>query len=122
MGELVHIARTQLFSFEQARRLVPVVLNITAFTASRVDQLLQKRERALLLGFPDTQRLEDQIDAEIELWEAKIEKLGGKPAGFWVVDFDFGGGYFCWKYPEPDLLFWHGYEEGMSGRNSIELK
>ena len=29
--------------------------------------------------------------------------------------------FFCYKYPEEKILYWHGIEEGYAGRKSIEL-
>ena len=36
-----------------------------------------------------------------------------------ALDFDKGDGYYCWKYPEPALNHFHGYEEGFGGRLSL---
>ena len=36
-----------------------------------------------------------------------------------LVDWDAGDGYFCWRYPEPALAHFHGYEEGFAGRVPI---
>ncbi|MBI2508349.1 DUF2203 domain-containing protein [Candidatus Woesearchaeota archaeon] len=42
-----------------------------------------------------------------------------------LVDFysRFGGNdiFLCYKYPEEKILYWHGLNEGYSGRKSIEL-
>ena len=40
--------------------------------------------------------------------------------GLWLVDFDSGAGYYCWKYPEPSLDYFHGYEEGFAGRLPLQ--
>ena len=37
----------------------------------------------------------------------------------WLVDFDNGEGYYCWKYPEDTVGHFHGYEDGFAGRISI---
>ena len=29
--------------------------------------------------------------------------------------------FFCYKYPEEKILYWHGVEEGYAGRKSVEL-
>ncbi|MCB0349012.1 MAG: DUF2203 family protein, partial [Bdellovibrionales bacterium] len=31
-----------------------------------------------------------------------------------------GSSYFCWKYPEEDILFSHGYLEGFTSRVAIK--
>jgi hypothetical protein len=36
------------------------------------------------------------------------------------VDFDTGSGFYCWRWPEERLEFFHGYEEGFDGRVRIQ--
>ena len=52
-------------------------------------------------------------------WAEKIMQLGAEPKGLWLVDFDSGSGYYCWRYPEADVGFFHGYDDGYSGRVPI---
>ena len=78
-----------------------------------------------LEAFPNKQseraiQVESLINALIEQWQSKIERLGAKPKGLWLADFDNGSGYFCWKFPETKIKFFHGYNEGFSGRKSLE--
>ncbi len=42
--------------------------------------------------------------------------LGAEVKGLWLVDWDSGDGYFCWRFPEAALAFFHTYEEGFAGR------
>ena len=53
-------------------------------------------------------------------WAREILSLGVVIKGLWLVDFDSGAGYYCWKYPEPSLEYFHGYEEGFSGRLPLQ--
>jgi hypothetical protein len=57
---------------------------------------------------------------QVELWQSKVEKLGGDPKGLWLVDFDCGIGYFCWKFPEEKLNHFHGYTEGFKSRLPVD--
>ena len=66
--------------------------------------------------------LEKEIDEKIQLWNQKVERLGGLPRGLWLVDFDAGDGYYCWKYPETEIAFWHGYKSGFMGRVPLESR
>lgn len=63
--------------------------------------------------------VEAQVDALVDRWQRKIERLGAKPKGLWLADFDNGDGYWCWKYPETAIRFRHGYQDGFSGRKEI---
>ncbi len=53
-------------------------------------------------------------------WAREMEALGLEVKGLWLVDFDTGGGYYCWKWPEQGLEYYHGYEEGFGGRTRIQ--
>ena len=52
-------------------------------------------------------------------WVAKMERLGLVIKGLWLVDFDTGDGYLCWKFPELKLGHYHTYQEGFSGRRPL---
>jgi hypothetical protein len=49
-----------------------------------------------------------------------MEALGLEVKGLWLVDFDNGSGYYCWRWPEEDLAYFHGYDEGFDGRVRIQ--
>jgi hypothetical protein len=49
-----------------------------------------------------------------------MEALGLEIKGLWLVDFDNGSGYYCWRWPEPALEYFHGYEAGFAGRARIQ--
>jgi hypothetical protein len=59
------------------------------------------------------------VNLLVEKWNNKMIRLGGRPKGVWLADFDNGQGYFCWKFPETDILHTHGYNEGFTGRRVI---
>lgn len=120
MGELISINRRGVFTLEQARQVLPIVRRITEEISGQVDALIAQIEEA-----PDARKdliaaREDQINDLIQHWNEKIKKLGAIPKGLWLVDFEFGRGYYCWKYPEIDLLHWHTREEGFSTRKPLE--
>jgi hypothetical protein len=48
-------------------------------------------------------------------WADEVRALGVEVKGLWLVDFDNGEGYYCWKYPEETVGHYHGYEEGSPG-------
>lgn len=65
------------------------------------------------------QRLSQQIDGVVARWASDVQALGLEVKGLWLVDFDNGEGYYCWKYPEERVSHFHGYEEGFAGRIKI---
>ena len=90
------------FTLDQARKLMPRVQELTAAAVERYSRLPGDLEDA---------RLE-----VVQQWAEDIQRLGVEIKGLWLVDFDSGAGYYCWKYPEPALNHFHSYEEGFSGR------
>lgn len=120
MSDLISINRRGAFTLEQARQILPIVRRITEEISGQVDDLITQLEST-----PDAQKelvaaREQQINDLIQHWNEKIKKLGAIPKGLWLVDFEFGRGYYCWKYPETDLLHWHTREEGFSTRKPLE--
>jgi hypothetical protein len=99
----------RVFSFEQARALVPAIHRLTE-TA---------QERLALL---DTAQGEPSDEAEdtVEEWAHAVSALGAEVKGLWLVDFDNGSGYYCWQFPETDLGFYHTYEDGFEARMRIQ--
>jgi hypothetical protein len=52
-------------------------------------------------------------------WTRGLQALGVEVKGLWLADFDNGAGYYCWRYPEAGLEYYHSYEEGFRGRIRI---
>jgi hypothetical protein len=103
------------------------MLNLVYRITSEVDQQFQDLTSRIASAraandIETVNDLENQAQALIQRWESKITKLGLEPKGIWLVDFDAGNGFYCWKYPELDIKFWHAYKDGFSGRKPIETE
>ena len=92
----------RIFSYEQAVALLPEVQRITTDAVDRVENTVSAEPEAY-----------ERIVTE---WAEEIMSLGIEVKGLWLVDFDSGSGYYCWRHPEPALEYFHGYEEGFGGR------
>lgn len=122
MGTVFPFNLKRVLTLKEARELLPIVRRVTDESQSKVESLLRQME---LLPDNDAERkkaLEKEINVFVDQWQSKIEKLGGEPKGLWLVDFDCGVGYFCWKFPEHDLDFFHGYTEGFKSRIRVSEK
>lgn len=120
MENVFEFNRHSVLSFQQASQLLTLVYKITAESDHTLQELTSKLNRlSNQIRTQEIADLEDQIQRLISKWESKILKLGLEPKGIWLVDFDAGDGYYCWKYPELELKFWHGYKDGFSGRRPI---
>lgn len=117
--ELITINRRGKFSLEEARRILPVVRRITSEFSAKVELLIARLETLQLNQTDTICTLEKQVNELIQIWNDKIRKLGADPRGLWVVDFECVEGYYCWKYPESDILYWHAHEDGYTGRKPI---
>ena len=92
----------KIFSYEEATALLPEVQRITNDAVARLEDIA-----------------EDQVSEQHRLvsqWADAILALGIEVKGLWLVDFDSGAGYYCWRHPEPALEYYHGYDEGFGGR------
>lgn len=120
MTNIFEINKKKIFTLSDAENLLPLVYKLTEDYSKQVRKLINQLE-----AFPSKQceraiEVESNINTLVEQWQNKIERLGAKPKGLWLADFDNGSGYYCWKYPETKIIFFHGYNEGFSGRKAIE--
>lgn len=120
--EIIGINRRSVFSLAEARTLIPLISRMTKTAADKVQVLIAKIEAKSRSSDTDRAEIEvfeAQASQLIQDWQTKIQKLGGLPKGIWVVDFDSGDGYFCWKYPEVAIDHWHAYRDGYTKRKKL---
>ena len=105
----LHGKRT--FSYAEARALLPRVRELTEAAYGKVTALEAQ---------PPAEATQEQIEATVSEWARQVLELGLEIKGAWLVDFDSGSGYYCWRYPEDDLLYFHSYDDGFKGRMRIQ--
>jgi regulator of sirC expression with transglutaminase-like and TPR domain len=98
----------RIFTLEQAREVLPQVQEVTSQAFVRYTRLGAGGES------------EQERQGIVRDWVRSVSSLGAEIKGLWLVDFDSGAGYYCWKYPESNLEYFHGYEEGFSGRLPLQ--
>ena len=64
--------------------------------------------------------LEQELSRAVSTWVRAMEALGVEVKGRWLIDFDNGRGYYCWRWPEEGLEYFHGYDEGFAARVRIQ--
>jgi hypothetical protein len=74
----------------------------------------------------DTRKRRDTSAASLRSAIEQVQAIGCvvKDLDIGLIDFptEFRGEevYLCWKLGEPKIEFWHGMEEGFSGRKAID--
>ena len=106
------------WTLDAARALLPDVRARTAEAVAQVEALSARRD-ALPPESPQRNAVEGELSLVVSRWLRAMEALGVDVKGAWLVDFDCGSGYYCWRWPEADLEFFHSYEEGFGGRVRI---
>ena len=101
-----------IFSYEKASALIPEVRRLTAAAVAELEAAFAQRTN----GEVDGEENSEEYQRIVGGWAESVARLGIEVKGLWLVDFDSGSGYYCWKYPEASLQFFHGYEEGFGGR------
>ena len=109
--------RKKTFTFEEARALLPEVRERTRRAVEALSNLTVPGDDGReAVG----EKAEKAVAQMLASWASEIEELGIEAKGPWLVDFDSGAGYYCWKWPEESLSFFHGYQEGFAGRIRLQ--
>jgi len=107
------------WTLEAARAILPDVRARTAEAVSEVEALTEQRDAAPV-DSPERGELDQQLSRVVSRWVRAMEALGVDVKGAWLVDFDSGSGCFCWRWPEREIAYFHGYDEGFAGRARIQ--
>ena len=105
------------FTFDEARALLPAVREKTRRALAALDGLEADADEDAEAA---RARVERAVSGILNAWKEEVEALGIEVKGPWLVDFDSGAGYYCWKWPEETLEYFHGYDEGFAGRVPLQ--
>ncbi len=111
-------SKSQVFTWEEASHLLPLVKKITQKNHFFVNSLIAQYESLKGTG-QSTDHIELKINIAIKNWQTKIEKLGANARGLWIVDFFAGNGYYCWKFPEEQIKYWHKHSNEHCSRSRV---
>lgn len=134
-------APTRLFTVEQANACLPLVRSIVADMVELARDLSDRRQRISQLAQGRKVSKDDFYSEELaqvqEDLERDFERLRGyaqelvelglecKGAEEGLVDFpcqmDGRIVYLCWKYNEPEVLYWHELGAGFAGRQPLPV-
>ena len=104
----------RIFSFDEAAAMLPEVRRLTEKANRAVEELGDSGAEA-----GGRAHLQERLDEIVNGWARSLLGMGVEVKGLWLVDFDNGSGYYCWRYPEDGLYFYHSSEDGFGGRMRI---
>jgi hypothetical protein len=119
VAEILPCGESRIFSLSEAQALFPLVLRLTKAAHAELEPV-RKTLETLLPTDPRLPAVEKSYEETVKHWVGKMERLGLVVKGLWLVDFDTGDGYLCWKFPELRLGHYHGYDEGFAGRRPLQ--
>ncbi|MEM7048467.1 MAG: DUF2203 family protein [Acidobacteriota bacterium] len=105
----------RIFSYDEVLSTFPAVRDLTR-AALRQIEALTNRLQSLDEMEGRRSELEETIERIVAAWTSEVTALGCEVKGRWLVDWDSGDGYYCWRYPEAAVCHFHGYDEGFEGR------
>jgi hypothetical protein len=108
------------WTLDAARELLGEIYARTERAVQEAESLLAEREAAATASESERAEVERGIQQVVGRWAREMEALGVEVKGPWLVDFDTGSGYYCWKWPERSLEYFHTYEAGFAGRTRIQ--
>jgi len=110
----------KVWSLNEARSALPEVRKITEGARAKFEEIQANLEA----GISETiaRRIEQELSEVFTEWSRLILEKGIHAKGPWLCDFDSGDGYFyCWKYPEEEISYFHLYESGFEGRRPVSF-
>ncbi|WP_298136370.1 DUF2203 family protein [Acidiferrobacter sp.] len=108
----------RVFTLAEAEALLPLVRRITQVAYQELEPV-RRLLSTLSPGSAAFYEAEEGYEGIVKRWVAKMERLGLVVKGLWLVNFDTGDGYLCWRFPELRLAYYHNYSEDFATRRPL---
>ncbi len=103
------------FSYEDALNTFPQVRDLTTAAIRQIEAMLNRVQSRDELE-ARKEELQSAYERIVQAWVEEVSSVGCEVKGLWLVDWDCGDGYYCWRFPEDSISHYHGYEEGFDDR------
>ncbi|MEM7411934.1 MAG: DUF2203 family protein [Myxococcota bacterium] len=107
------------WSLAGAREILAEVRRHTSEAVTQIGEIDARRSE-LPAGSSGRKQLDDDVHRAVAKWTRAMEALGVEVHGSWRVGFDNGEGYFCWRWPEPEIAYFRGYDDEDDARARIQ--
>jgi len=111
--------KDKLFDLAEARDLFSLVQSITATHQAELAPL-QVRLNKMLSNDPRRNSIEREYQNVVSQWRTKMQHIGVHVSGLWLVEFNLGDGFLCWRYPELSLRYFRTNDQSFSQRMKID--
>lgn len=109
------ILSRRIFTYDEALSTFPLVRDLTAAAVRQIEALTTSLGSSEELE-AKREDLEEAQERIVHAWAREVTSIGCEVKGVWLVDWDSGDGYYCWRFPEPSISHFHTYDEGFAGR------
>ncbi|HEY3568764.1 MAG TPA: DUF2203 domain-containing protein [Thermoanaerobaculia bacterium] len=105
----------RIFTYDEALSTFPLVRDLTSAAVRQIEALTTSLGSSEELE-AKREDLEEAQERIVHAWAREVTAIGCEVKGVWLVDWDSGDGYYCWRFPEPSISHFHTYDEGFAGR------
>jgi len=109
MAEIIPILHPRIFTELQAEQLLPTIKRITE-RADTDARIIQEQLRFIPPTEPIFKKYAIEFEMVIQRWVTKVKKLGAKPTGIWIVNFETENGCFSWRLGDENISFFNAHE------------
>ncbi len=113
MTKPVEICTERDWTLDEAKEVLPLVRRIFEKHENAIKFALDQQRFFIKTGAPQTAvtDCDKKVNEELIAMGRKLTRLSIKVFGNYFIGFDSGQWYWSWKFNEPTIEYFNGYEE-----------